>query len=362
MFLHMDKTIISHKIIFTGGGTAGHVTPNLALLERCQRAGWEVFYIGSRTGIERQLIASYQIKYYAIFTGKLRRYFSWRNFFDPLKIFVGICQAFFLCRKLKPQVIFSKGGFVAFPVVVGAWLNRIPVISHESDVTPGLANRLIYPFTAKFCVNFAVTQKYFKSAQKIIVTGTPLRESLFHGNADQGRKICAFTSAKKIILVFGGSLGAEKINQVVRELLPNILTEFQIVHVCGAGKIAANCNYVGYKQFAYLNEDFGHVLAAADLVIARAGANTVYELLALHKPNILIPLAGGSRGDQIVNAQYASSQGLSQMLPENELTADILWQKINWLNEHHPAVMEQLVKFQPLDSVSIIFELLEKYI
>lgn len=347
------------KIIFTGGGTAGHVTPNLALIALCKKAGWEIFYIGSKNGIESQLTKNIAVKYYAIFTGKLRRYFSWENFLDFFKIILGILQAFFLCRKIKPQVIFSKGGFVAFPVVVGAWLNRIPVISHESDITPGLANKLIYPFATKLCVTFVETKKYFKQPEKIVVTGTPIRETLLNGDAAKGRALCGFTSNKKIILVFGGSLGAEKINQTIRKLLPKLLSEYQIAHVCGMGKIDPNCNYPGYKPFPYLDEDFGNVLACADLVISRSGANTVYELLALHKLNILIPLGTTfSRGDQIANANYAAAHGFSQVILESELTANFLLQKINWVIQNATAISSALAQFKAPDSSNLIFALL----
>ena len=350
----------SKKIIFTGGGTAGHVTPNLALIALCKKAGWEISYIGSKNGVECQLTKNIAVKYYAIFTGKLRRYFSWENFLDFFKIIFGICQAFFLCRKIKPQVIFSKGGFVAFPVVVGAWLNRTPIISHESDITPGLANKLIYPFATKLCVTFEETKKYFKQSEKIVVTGTPIRESLLSGDANKGRAICGFTPSKKIILVFGGSLGAEKINQTIRKLLPNILTEFQVAHVCGAGKIDLNCNHSGYKQFTYLDENFGDVLAAADLVISRAGANTIYELLALRKPNILIPLGtASSRGDQISNANYAATHGFSQVILETELTAAVLLQKINWVTQNLSTIAATLAQFKLADN-NIIFNLISQ--
>ena len=350
---------LNPKIIFTGGGSAGHVTPNLALIEKCRKEHWEIFYLGSKNGMERELIAKIGILYYPIATGKLRRYFSVQNFLDCFRIIAGIVQAFSLCRKLKPQVVFSKGGFVAFPVVVGAWLNRIPVISHESDVTPGLANKLIYPFATKLCVTFPATQQYFKNSKKIVVTGTPLRESLLHGDAARGRDLCGFTTDKKIILVFGGSLGAEKINTVVRELLPELLYRFQIVHICGEGKIDARYDYPGYRQFAYLHEDFGHVLACADLIISRAGANTAYELLALRKLNILIPLSTqSSRGDQIANANYAAAQGFSQVILEKDLAADSLRQKINWVIEHNLAITTALAKFQMLDSKQLIYALL----
>jgi len=352
---------IRPTIVFTGGGTAGHVTPNIALIERFQQARWNIFYIGSKTGIEYQLIPKLGIKYYAISTGKLRRYFSWQNFLDVFRIVIGICQAFFLLHHLRPRVIFSKGGFVAVPVVVGAWLNRIPAISHESDVTLGLANKLLYPFVKKFCVTFKASRIYFKNPSKCLVTGAPLRKNLY-GDADRGYKICGFSRDKKTILIFGGSLGAEKINKIARELLLKLLANFQVAHICGVGKIDTKYNHVGYKQFEYVNEEFGDLLACADLVISRAGANTVFELLALHKPNILIPLGlETSRGDQIANAEYAVANGFSQMIPDAWLTVEVLRQKINWVMVHYDSVMINLLNFHAKDSVQIIYRLLLRY-
>ena len=346
------------KIVFTGGGSAGHVTANIALIERFLQARWSIFYIGSQTGMERQLITKLGIKYYPIATGKLRRYFSWKTPVDCCRIIICIVQAWFICRQLKPQILFSKGGFVAFPAVIGAWLNRIPIVSHESDVTPGLANKLIFPFATKLCVNFDATKIYFKNSNKIVVSGTPLRQKLY-GDAKLGYEFCGFTPKKKTLLVIGGSFGAEKINVIVSELLPDILADFQVAHICGAGKIDANCNYPGYKQFAYLDDVLGDVLACVDLVISRAGANALYELLVLHKPNILIPLGTSvSRGDQIANAEYAVAHGFSQLLMEENLTAKILRHKINWVMANYSAITANLARFKPRDSIQIIFELL----
>lgn len=350
------------KILFTGGGTAGHVTPNIALIKKFQQENWEVFYIGSKNGIEKKLIAPTQIKYFSIASGKLRRYFSWQNFIDPFKILFGVFQAFCICFRLKPRVVFSKGGFVSFPVVFAAWINRIPIISHESDLSPGLANRLSFPFVKNICFTFSDSINYInaKYKNKAIISGTPIRDELLHGDATIGRKLCNFSITKKIILVFGGSLGAEPINEAIRKLLPNILEKFQIAHVCGKNKIDPNINLSGYKQFEYLQDEFPHVIAAADIVISRAGANTIYELLTLRKPNILIPLTKGSRGDQIENAKNCSSKGFCTVIFEDNLTTANLLEKINYLDSHLNDITSKLNTFPINDSLNIIFDLIIK--
>ncbi|MBT7369803.1 MAG: UDP-N-acetylglucosamine--N-acetylmuramyl-(pentapeptide) pyrophosphoryl-undecaprenol N-acetylglucosamine transferase, partial [Gammaproteobacteria bacterium] len=200
------------RVLFTGGGTAGHVTPNIALIEEAEKRGWQIDYAGSHEGIEREMIERLDIAYHSVASGKLRRYFSWENFVDPFRILLGIVQAFMLLGKLAPDVVFSKGGFVAVPVVVAAWLRRIPVISHESDVTPGLANRLTYPFCRRICVTFDASLPHLP-AGKVLVTGTPVRASIACGNAERGRRFLGIGSDKPLLLVFGGSLGADKINR-----------------------------------------------------------------------------------------------------------------------------------------------------
>jgi UDP-N-acetylglucosamine--N-acetylmuramyl-(pentapeptide) pyrophosphoryl-undecaprenol N-acetylglucosamine transferase len=353
----------SKKIIFTGGGSAGHVTPNLALIEKFLKENWEISYIGSQTGIEKELIAKISIPYYAIVTGKLRRYLSWQNFIDPIKVIYSITQAFILCLKLKPNIVFSKGGFVSLPVVVAAWLCRIPVIIHESDLTIGLTNKLCFPLATKICVTFPETIKQIANKTKGVITGTPIRKDFFTGDATLGRKICSFIPEKKIILVFGGSLGAEIINKIIRELLPNILEKFQIVHITGKNKIDPTLQYSGYKQFEYLHEEFPHVLAASDLVISRSGANSIYELIALRKPNILLPLARtASRGDQITNAKYCVNKGFSEMILEEQLTANVLLEKIALIEKQSDVMIAAMKQFEILPTVEIIHNLSETII
>lgn len=350
-------------ILFTGGGSAGHVTPNIAIIEKLlseslaadAATDWRISYIGSRCGIERELLAPFAargVAYYAIATGKLRRYFSWRTFIDPFKIVYGIAQAWWLCRKLKPDVIFSKGGFVSFPVVVAGWLWRIPVILHESDLTPGLANKLCYPFATKVCLTFAASTRYFAAQNdkgKIIVTGTPIRASLLHGDAARGLALAGFAANKKTLLIIGGSLGAGRINQVLRQALPRLINDLdlQIIHICGAGKIVSNINYPEYKQFEYVHAELADLFAAANLVISRAGANSVYELLSLKKPHIFIPLSKqASRGDQIDNALYFAKQGVSQVILEEKLTVDTLVEEVTLALQHEA---DLVAKLQALD-------------
>lgn len=317
---------MSQSIVFTGGGTAGHVTPNLALIKEFTADGWTINYIGSADGIEKGMIQNIGIPFHAVNSGKLRRYFSLKNMLDPFKILIGIVQSFWLFHKLKPDVVFSKGGFVAFPVVVGAWLNRIPVVAHESDMTPGLANRLCFPFVNKICLTFDAGKKHFKRQDKINVTGTPIRQQLFEGNKLRGLELCGFNSDKPCLLVIGGSLGAGSINQSVRAALGELLKEYQVIHLCGKGKIDASLNSLaGYRQFEYANDELADLFAISSVIISRAGANSLYEILALGKPHILIPLSAQvSRGDQIQNARYFQGLGISVVIQDKSLNAETL--------------------------------------
>lgn len=318
------------KILLTGGGTAGHVTPNIALIPELQKAGYKVYYMGSKNGIERQLIASEHIPYYGIASGKLRRYFSWQNFIDPFKVLLGTFQAYRHLGDLKPDVIFSKGGYVVVPVILAAYLRKIPIVIHESDFTPGLANRLAMPFAAKICTTFKTTATLIKN-NKGVWTGTPIRKELLEGSAKEGRHFTGLDKSKPIILVTGGSLGAKAINDVVREALPVILKDFQVIHLCGKGNLDPSFKHTkGYCQYEYVQAELPHLLAAADLVVSRAGSNTLSELLALDKPNILIPLpASQSRGDQILNANSFKTSGYSYVLEQENFTAETLIQAIN---------------------------------
>lgn len=314
------------SIVFTGGGTAGHVTPNVALIGQLKIEGWDVAYIGSAHGIEHAMIKNLEIPFYSVSSGKLRRYFSLKNLSDPFKIIKGIVQSFWLFHKLKPDVVFSKGGFVAFPVVVGAWLNRIPVIAHESDMSPGLANRLSFPFVNKICLTFESAKKHFKNQDKIEITGTPIRPQLFLGNPARGLEHCGFNTSKPCLLVIGGSLGAESINRAIRDAIVHITKDFQVIHICGKGKIDSSLlRQDSYCQLEYVHEELADFLAAASIVISRAGANSLCEILALAKPHILIPLSSQvSRGDQIQNARYFQKLGISVVIQDELLSTDKL--------------------------------------
>ena len=317
------------KIVLTGGGTAGHVTPNIALIPALKKEGYEIHYIGSYDGIERKLIEELEIPYYGISSGKLRRYIDLKNLSDPFKVVKGLAQARHILGKIKPDVIFSKGGFVAVPVVLAAKTRRIPCVIHESDMTPGLANKICIPCAVRVCTNFPETLDYIPS-EKAVLTGSPIREELFHGDRNKGLAFCHFDNSKPIILVIGGSLGAVAVNNAVRGLLPQILERFQIIHLCGKGKLDSSLNDTkGYAQFEYINEELPDLMAAADIMVSRAGANAICEILALRKPNILIPLsAEASRGDQILNAASFEKQGYSIVIQEKDVTSGNLYDAI----------------------------------
>ena len=291
------------KIVMTGGGTAGHVTPNIALIPRLRELGYDIDYIGSYEGIEKKLISEFGIPYYGVATGKFRRYFDPKNFSDPFRVIKGCSEAKKILKQLKPNVIFSKGGFVSVPVIWAAAGLKIPCIIHESDLTPGLANRLCIPSASKICCNFPETLKYLPEG-KAVLTGSPVREELMHGDRDAAFRLCGFDNSRPVIMVMGGSQGANAINKVVREALPRILPDFQVIHICGSEKVDnLMLSTPGYKQFEYVRSELKDLFAITDLVISRAGANAICELLALRIPNLLIPLpASVSRGDQLLNA------------------------------------------------------------
>ncbi len=317
------------RIVLTGGGTAGHVTPCIALLPELKEEGYDIHYIGSYNGIEKKLIEEYGIPYYGISSGKLRRYFDPKNFSDPFKVIKGYFEACKLLKQLKPDIVFSKGGFVSVPVVLAAKKHKIPAIIHESDMTPGLANKLAIPSATRVCANFPETLKYLPEG-KAVLTGTPIRKELFSGNKIKGLDFCGFTSNKPVILIIGGSTGSRAINDIIRGMLPTLLRDYQVIHLCGKGNLDERQNdTAGYVQYEYIKAELSNLFAAADLVISRAGANAICELLALRKPNILIPLpAASSRGDQILNAESFERQGYSYVLKEEDLSISRLLEAI----------------------------------
>lgn len=349
------------RIILTGGGTAGHVTPNIALLPRLKELGYDIQYIGSYTGIEKELIEPFGIPYHGISSGKLRRYFSVQNFTDPFRVLKGFREAHKLIRQLKPDVIFSKGGFVSVPVVLAGKRCKVPVIIHESDMTPGLANKIAIPSAAKVCCNFPETLKSLPEG-KAVLTGSPIRQELLSGNKIAAMDMCHFTSDKPVILVIGGSLGAVAVNHAVREALPELLKDFQIIHLCGKGKMDESLKDVeGYCQFKYIKNELRNLFALADIVISRAGANAICELLALHKPNLLIPLsANASRGDQILNARSFERQGFSLVLEEEQLTKETLLNAVKTLYENRTTFINSMKNSGQQDSIGTIIKLIEE--
>jgi len=350
----------SRLIVFTGGGSAGHVTPNLAIIEACINSGDRVAYIGSYHGLERQLVERLAIDYYPIRSGKLRRYFSWQNFIDPFNIAIAVVQSFYYLLRLKPKKVFSKGGFVAFPVVVAARMLGIEVIAHESDFSPGLANRMSYPFVAKLCLTFPEAVQYFKKRQKLLVTGTPIRQQLTQGDKQRGLALCNFNEQKPVVLVTGGGLGATPINQAVRAALDELLAQFNVIHLTGLDRTDERLRDVpGYCQFDYVHDELADLFAASDVIVSRAGANAIYEFILLQKPHLLIPLPKKvSRGDQLDNADYFASKQLSEVLFEEQLTTELLLASINHLYQHKSAYQEKMAQFVSKNPTEQIVDLL----
>lgn len=348
------------KIVLTGGGTAGHVTPNLALLPALKKNGYDITYIGSYDGIEKRLISDFEIPYVGISTGKFRRYLDVKNLTDPFRVIKGFSEARRFLKEYKPDVVFSKGGFVSVPVVRAASSLGIPCVIHESDMTPGLANKLCIPVAKKICCNFPETLKLLP-ADKAVLTGSPIREELSQGNKLAGLDMCGFSANKPVIMVIGGSLGAANVNKAVREALPQLLEDFQIVHLCGKDKIDnLLLNTSGYKQFEYIKAELKDLFAMADIVISRAGANAICELLALKKPNILIPLpASSSRGDQLLNAASFEAQGFSIVINEDDLSTDLLVARVQELYFTRQTYRDAMGKSGQMDSIKTILRLLE---
>ena len=348
-------------IILTGGGTAGHVTPNIALIPRLTKLGYTISYIGSYEGMEKDLIEQQGIPYYGISSGKLRRYFDLKNFSDPFRVIKGYSEASKLMKELKPDVVFSKGGFVTVPVVKAAASHHIPVLIHESDMTPGLANRLSVSSATKVCCNFPETVKNLPEG-KAVLTGTPIRAELLNGDPEAGRSFCGFSEDKPVLMIIGGSLGAQSVNDHVRKILPKLLEDFQVLHLCGRGKMEPSLEGTpGYRQYEYIQEELPDLFALADIVISRAGANAICEILALRKPNLLIPLsANASRGDQILNARSFEKQGFSMVLEEEEVTDESLLSAVRTLYESRDKYIDNMAEATHIDSIRKITDLIEE--
>lgn len=350
------------RIVLTGGGTAGHVTPNIALLPALMTAGYDIHYIGSYEGMEKSLIADFNIPYHGIATGKLRRYFSWKNFSDPFRVIKGFSEANSLMKELKPSIVFSKGGFVSVPVVLAAKKNHVPVIIHESDMTPGLANKLSFSSATKICCNFPETINNLPK-EKAVLTGSPIRAELLLGDAQKAEEICRFGDDKPVIMVVGGSLGAASVNNIVRKVLPEITKDFNVLHLCGKGKLDESLvGTQGYFQMEYAKDEMKDLFALSEIVVSRAGANAICELLALHKPNLLIPLpASASRGDQLLNAESFRKQGFSMVLDEDkDLTEESLVKAIHELYEKREEFSKTMLTSSQTNAVMTVVKLIEE--
>ena len=347
-------------IVLTGGGTAGHVTPNIAMIPRLKELGYKISYIGSYEGIEKKLIEELGIPYYGISSGKLRRYFDVKNFTDPFRVLKGFMEAKKLMKELKPDVVFSKGGFVTVPVVIAASRRKIPTFIHESDMTPGLANKICIPFATKVCCNFPETISNLPK-DKAVLTGTPIRQELLTGSKEKGLAFTGLSPDKPVILIIGGSLGATAVNEAVRSILPELLEDFQVVHLCGKGKLDESLKDTkGYVQYEYIKKELADLFALADIVISRAGANAICELSALNKPNLLIPLsARASRGDQILNARSFEHLGYSKVLEEEEITKDSLLDAVHDLYENRESYITAMSSSKHKDSIELIVQLFE---
>ncbi|ADL02793.1 undecaprenyldiphospho-muramoylpentapeptide beta-N-acetylglucosaminyltransferase [Lacrimispora saccharolytica] len=351
------------KIILTGGGTAGHVTPNLALIPSLKERNYDIHYIGSHQGIERKLIEGAGIPYDGISSGKFRRYFDLKNFSDPFRVLKGYWEAMKLIKNHKPDVVFSKGGFVAVPVVMAAKHCKVPVIIHESDMTPGLANKLCIPAAVKVCCNFPETLPYLPK-DKAVLTGSPIRKELLKGDRTTGLNYARLSSSRPVILIIGGSLGSVTVNTALRGILPKLLKNYQVIHICGKGNLDESLTGMeGYVQYEYVDAPLKHLFAAADLMISRAGANSICEILALRKPNILIPLsAAASRGDQILNARSFAKQGFSYLLEEENLTGDSLLKAITETFANRQTFISKMEQSELYNAIDTIIDMIESQI
>ena len=350
-----------NKILLTGGGTAGHVTPNLALVPYLKEAGFEIEYMGSYQGIEKNLVEAAGIPYHGISSGKLRRYLDIKNLTDPARILKGLHEARKYMKVQRPDVVFSKGGFVSVPVVMAASEQRIPVVIHESDLSPGLANKLSIPRASRVCYSFPETGRYL-SQSKSIHTGLPVRRELINGSRSEGLNLCGFDEKKPVLMVIGGSLGSLIVNEAVRSALPLLLPVYQIIHVCGSGKMDESYSSIpGYRQFEYVNEELANLFAASDLIISRAGANVINELAALKKPAILIPLGtDASRGDQVLNAESFEKRGLCRVLLQENMTPDTLVEALEETWSQREQLQAALRAAPPADGTNRVLEMIEE--
>jgi UDP-N-acetylglucosamine--N-acetylmuramyl-(pentapeptide) pyrophosphoryl-undecaprenol N-acetylglucosamine transferase len=348
-------------IVFTGGGSAGHVTPNIAIINELDHQEWNIKYIGSKKGIEKELISKINIPYHEISSGKLRRYVDFENVKDIFRVLRGCLEARKILKKLRPNLVFSKGGFVSVPVIVAARSLGIPIFIHESDMTPGLANKISQRFATKIFTSFEETEKFFPKNQTKAI-GSPIRKEILNGSPEQGRHFLGFHQKLPVLTIMGGSLGAKKINEAVRESIHDLTSKYQIVHLCGKGNVDQTLvGLPGYKQFEYIHEELPDILAATDTVITRGGSNAIFEFLALKIPMLIIPLGRAqSRGDQILNAKSFEEKGYSLTLEEENLTKDSLKKTLESLERNRDQFKVTMTKSVQGQAIKMILEEIAK--
>ena len=330
------------KIVLTGGGTGGLIIPLITVAKKIKEKvgesmAVEFLFIGPKGKLEEKLMAQAGIPTKSIQVGKMRRYFSIHNFVDFFRVPVGVVQTLWYLLANMPDAIFSKGGYASVPVVLVGWLYRIPILIHESDSVPGATNDMLGKFSTRVAVSYPEAEKDFPAAQ-VVLTGNPLREDINRGDPAAARAMFSLTESKKVIFVYGGSQGAQVINNKILELLPALLHEYQVIHQTGnknyeavvhrAAEYGIKAGREGYHPVAFVGEELKDILAVADLVITRAGANSLSEVAANGKPAIVIPLAGAANDHQRMNAFSVARTGGCEVLEENNLGDNLMLGKI----------------------------------
>lgn len=334
------------KVMLTGGGTVGHVMLNKLLIPEFKNKNIEPHYIGSRKGIEKDIISELNIPYHEISSGKLRRYLSFENLKDIFKVVKGVTDAKKILKREKPLFVFSKGGFVSVPVVLAAAAKDVPVYIHESDLTPGLANRIASKFATKVFCTFETTSEQFTDA-KAEYLGPVIRPELLTGTHEKGYALTGFNSSKPVLIVMGGSLGAKAINEFIHENVDALTEKYQVIHLTGKGNLNNKIRNAAYKQFEFVGDELADLLAISDIVISRSGSNAIFELLLMKKPMILIPLGlDQSRGDQIQNAKYFNKQGYAELIKEENLTLETLYEKLNDIETNYNDITYKMTQFK----------------
>lgn len=328
------------RIVLTGGVSGGHIIPLITVAKKIKEKNpeTEFLFIGPRGELEERLMSAAQIPIKGIATGKMRRYFSWLNFIDVFRIPFGIVQALWILLWYMPDAIFSKGGSSSLPVVLVGWMYHIPVMIHESDANPGLANSMLGKFSMRVAVSYASAEIYFPSAQ-VVFTGAPVRADVASGDPQKARVMFSLLESKKTIFVWGGSQGSQVINDKILNILPELLHKYQVIHQTGiknlevvkhkAGELGIKAGHDGYYPLDFIGEELLDILAVSDLVISRAGSNSIAEIAANGKPSIIIPIQHSNRDHQRMNAYAVAKVGGCIVLEENNLGDSLLMGKID---------------------------------